>query len=162
MQKVILLFILLQSAIIIRAQKITIADVKAIATKTTDEVAESLLNKGFEVRPYPQGRDFELKKGGHTLTVNFKDNDPDLNYKLITVCFPTPFNKDFNQLVTQIKAQGKKLSFFYSNYNIYMTEYSIGKNVYVYLCKGFCESEDHKTQYGALFISNQSIQEKLK
>jgi hypothetical protein len=149
-------------SLICLGQKVSMADVTAFASNSTDDVAEGLINKGFELHAYPSGKEFRIERGVEELSIDFKDYDSYYNYKLVRLCYSPMFMKDYNSLVTQIKSQGKKISFFYSSYHIYLTEYKIGKSVYVYVGKGLCESLDHKIQYGSIIISNESIKEKLK
>jgi hypothetical protein len=143
-------------------QKITLKDLNSFANKTTDEVAEGLLNRGFELHSYPNGKEFQITQGDESLSIDFKDNNPYYTYKLVQLCYSASFNRDYENLVSQIKLKGKKLSFFYSDYSIYMTEYKIGDNFFVYVCKGICESLDRKTKFGSLLISDERIQQKLK
>ena len=141
------------------SQKLAISDLKLLAEKTTDEVAEGLIEKGFEF--YNDGFKNQqgciYKKGQEDISLKFDNDDPLFRYKLVIACYSTGFNLDYTKIVSQIKANGKKLSFFfYPDYKIYMTEYLIDKDTYVYVCKGWCE--DLKgTKLNNLFISNQSI-----
>jgi hypothetical protein len=164
MKKVILYFLMLLISTSAVSQKITLNDLHSFASKTTDEVAESLLNKGFQLNAYPLGKSFSIEAGQESLSVDFKDNDPYYTYKFVRLCYSAKFNKDFETIVNQIKSKGQKKNFFFasSSYRIYLTEYQIGANLYIYVGRGLCESLDHKYKYGSLIVSNISILEKLR
>jgi hypothetical protein len=160
MRKVILLpFLSLFFSTVSYSQKLTISDLKLLAANTTDEVAEDLIEKGFEFYNdgFKKQQGCIYKKGNEDISLKFDNDDPLFRYKLVIACYSTGFNLDYTKIVSLIKAKGKKLSFFfYPGYKIYMTEYLIDNDTYVYVCKGWCK--DLKgTKLNNLFISNQSI-----
>lgn len=78
------------------------------------------------------------------------------------MCYSAKFDKGYENLVTQIRSQGLKKSFFFSVYGIYLTEYALGANLYVYASKRLHEYLDHETKFGFLIVSNKSTSKELK
>lgn len=158
-KNILLAFIFLFFSTLTYSQKITISDLKLLAEKSTDEVAEGLIEKGFEFYNdgFKKQQGCIYKKGKENISLKFDNDDPLFRYKLVIACYSTGFNPDYLRIVSQIKAKAKKLSFFfYPGYKIYMTEYLIDNDTYIYVCKGWCE--DLKgTKLNNLFISNQGI-----
>jgi hypothetical protein len=139
------------------SQKITYTDLAKLASQSTDQSAELLISKGFELRwasdKFWEYKSFEIKSGtDDNINVDFylyRDGAEE-----IKSCFSQKFDKDFKALEAQVKAKAKKLRFFfYSDLKLYLTEYQLGDK-YLYLSKGLCWHEKTNFKYGTFIISS--------
>jgi hypothetical protein len=105
------------------SQKITYTDLAKLASQSTDQSAELLISKGFELRwasdKFWEYKSFEIKSGtDDNINVDFylyRDGAEE-----IKSCFSQKFDKDFKALEAQVKAKAKKLRFFfYSDLKLY-------------------------------------------
>ena len=157
MQKLITTLIFYFTVTFAFAQKITYSDLKKFASQSTDQSAELLFSKGFELRWTSDKlwdyKSFEIKSGtDDNINVDFylyRDGK-----KEIISCFSQKFDKDFKALDAQVKAKAKKTRFFFcADLNLYVTEYKI-EDKFLYLSRGHCFNGITGFQYGTFIISS--------